>query len=37
MLNNVNVQEERAHKDLMQLKRQFENPDATYRPRRSGS
>lgn len=32
MLNNVNVQEETAHKDLMQLKQQFENPDATYRP-----
>lgn len=32
MLNNVNVQAEIAHKDLMQLKQQFENPDATYRP-----
>ncbi|WP_373456936.1 glycosyl hydrolase [Paenibacillus sp. MDMC362] len=31
-MNNVNVQEETAHKDLMQLKQQFENPDATYRP-----
>ncbi|WP_127595386.1 glycosyl hydrolase [Paenibacillus lautus] len=35
-MNNVNVQEEAAHKDhkqdLTQLKVQFENPDATYRP-----
>ncbi|WP_259445286.1 glycosyl hydrolase [Paenibacillus lautus] len=31
-MNNVNVQAEIAHKDLMQLKQQFENPDATYRP-----
>ncbi|WP_339293422.1 glycosyl hydrolase [Paenibacillus sp. FSL W8-0187] len=31
-MNNVNVQEEVVHKDLTQLKVQFENPDATYRP-----
>ncbi|MFG1732537.1 glycosyl hydrolase [Paenibacillus sp. 843] len=35
-MNNVNVQDEVAHKDLKQeltqLKVQFENPDATYRP-----
>lgn len=32
MLNNVNVQEDVCQEDLVRLKRQFENPDATYRP-----
>ncbi|WP_256720596.1 MULTISPECIES: hypothetical protein [Paenibacillus] len=31
-MNNINVQEEVVHKELTQLKQQFENPDATYRP-----